>query len=128
MAKTRTYTAQQDAFLAALEGEANGNIREAMNIAGYSKNVRQSDIVNSLKDEILEIAKTKLAGGSIKAVDELLNLLSNPQSLSARTTIAAVREILDRTGIVKQEQVTVSTDGGGVFILPPKRPVDEDDY
>lgn len=119
MAKTRTYTAQQDAFLAALEGEANGNIREAMNIAGYSKNVRQSDIVNSLKDEILEIAKTKLAGGSIKAVDELLNLLSNPQSLSARTTIAAVREILDRTGIVKQEQVTVSTDGGGVFILPP---------
>ena len=117
----KKLTDQQKAFLEALAGDAKGKIRPAMDIAGYSKNTAPHEVVNALRDEILEVAKAKLAGGSVSAVEHLIALLDDPTSLHARTTIAAVKEILDRVGIVKQEQVTVNNETGGVVILPPKR-------
>ena len=44
--------------------------------------------------------------------------------MGARNSIAAAREILDRIGLVKKEQIEVTNKGGGMFILPPKS-VDE---
>ena len=52
--ETKKLTEKQEAFLEALCGEAKGNIRGAMNIAGYSENTKVSEIVSSLKDEIVE--------------------------------------------------------------------------
>ena len=52
--ETKKLTDKQEAFLEALCGEAKGNIRGAMNIAGYSENTKVSEIVSSLKDEIVE--------------------------------------------------------------------------
>ena len=40
--------------------------------------------------------------------------------MGAKNAIAAAKEVLDRTGLVKKEQVEVETKGGGMFILPPK--------
>ena len=45
--------------------------------------------------------------------------------MGARNAISAAREILDRTGLVKKEQVEVSGNTGGIFILPPKTAKDE---
>ena len=45
----------------------------------------------------------------------------------ARNAISAAREILDRTGLVKKEQVEVTGTSGGIFILPPKTAANEND-
>jgi hypothetical protein len=41
--------------------------------------------------------------------------------MGARNSVSAAREILDRTGIVKKEQVEVKGPEGGIFIMPPKQ-------
>ncbi len=43
-----------------------------------------------------------------------------PSAMGARNTVAAAREVLDRTGLIKKEQVEVKNTGGAMFILPPK--------
>ena len=52
------------------------------------------------------------------------------QAVGARNAISAAREILDRTGLIKKEQIEVTNNGGGMFVLPPKNnneePLDED--
>ena len=123
----KKYTDLQKAFLEHLDGEAKGKVRLAMDMAGYSKSTPPSDVINALHDEILDIARSKLTGGSVRAVEEMVNLLDNPASLSSRTTIAVVKEILDRVGIVKQEQLNITNETGGVVILPNKRPEIEED-
>jgi len=45
--------------------------------------------------------------------------------MGARTAISAAHEILDRTGLVKKEQVEVSGNTGGIFFLPPKTAKDD---
>mgnify|MGYP007000383346 len=49
----------------------------------------------------------------------------DPSVLGARNAISAAREVLDRTGLVKKEQVEVSGNVGGIFILPPKTANDD---
>jgi hypothetical protein len=46
--------------------------------------------------------------------------------MGARNSVAAAREILDRTGLVKKEQVEVTGPENGLFILPPKK-IDTDE-
>ena len=46
--------------------------------------------------------------------------LNDPSSLGARNAISAAREVLDRSGLVKKEQIEVNNTGGGLFVLPPK--------
>ena len=103
----KQYTDKQLLFLDALMGEAKGNIRKAMDIAGYAKTTKISEVVRSLNKEI------------IKAAEEML-AMNDPSAMGARNSIAAAVQILDRTGLVKKEQIEVTNKGGGVFILPPK--------
>jgi len=49
-----------------------------------------------------------------------VDVLDDPSALGARNAISAAREVLDRTGLVKKEQVEVTSNTGGMFILPPK--------
>jgi len=44
----KTYTDKQTAFLEALLGEARGDIRTAMTIAGYAKTTKTAEVVSSL--------------------------------------------------------------------------------
>jgi hypothetical protein len=115
---SKIYTEQQEKFLSALPHNF-GNIRAAMDAAGYSQNTPENYVIRSLKDEIIEIAKNALAGQSIRAVVELQNVLNNPHEVGVKNKIMAIKEILDRAGIVKEEKISISG-GDGVIILPAK--------
>jgi hypothetical protein len=116
----KNYTDKQLTFLDALMGEAGGNIRKAMDIAGYSKTTKSGEVVKNLREEIIERASLMLAMNAPKAAFGIIGVLDDPSAMGARNSISAAREILDRTGLVKKEQVEVTSQGGGVFILPPK--------
>ncbi|OAH06603.1 hypothetical protein pfor_25c2652 [Rhodobacteraceae bacterium SB2] len=122
---TKELTDKQAAFLEALLGEARGNIRAAMNIAGYSKTTATTEVVGPLREEITERAGMMLAINAPKAAFGIIDVLDDPSALGARNAISAAREVLDRTGLVKKEQVEVSGNAGGIFILPPKTANDD---
>ena len=127
MTEKKKYTAMQEAFLEALVGEARGNIREAMTMAGYSVNTRISEVVNPLRDEIVDRASMVLAMNAPKASYSMVDVLNDPGSMGARNAVAAATQILDRTGLVKKEQVEIKGPEGGIFILPPKQVTPSDD-
>ena len=122
---TKKLTDKQAAFLEALLGEARGNIQAAMDIAGYAKNTKTTEVVGPLKEEITESAGMMLAMNAPKAAFGIVDVLDDPSALGARNAISAAREVLDRTGLVKKEQVEVSGNTGGIFILPPKTANDD---
>ena len=116
----KKYTEKQSAFLEALMGEGRGNIRKAMDIAGYSKGTNQGEVTGPLREEIIERASMMLAMNAPRAAYGLVDVLNDPTALGARNAINAAREVLDRTGLVKREKIEVTNNGGGMFILPPK--------
>ena len=122
---TKKLTDKQAAFLEALLGEARGNIRAAMDMAGYAKNTKTAEVVGPLKEEITERAGMMLAMNAPKAAFGIVDVLDDPSALGARNAISAAREVLDRTGLVKKEQVEVSGNAGVIFILPPKTANDD---
>ena len=124
-APKKSLTDKQSAFLEALLGEARGNIRAAMNIAGYSKTTATTEVVGPLREEITERAGMMLAINAPKAAFGIIDVLDDPSALGARNAISAAREVLDRTDLVKKEQVEVSGNAGGIFILPPKTANDD---
>jgi len=124
-APKNSLTDKQSAFLEALLGEARGNIRAAMNIAGYSKTTATTEVVGPLREEITERAGMMLAINAPKAAFGIIDVLDDPSALGARNAISAAREVLDRSGLVKKEQVEVSGNAGGIFILPPKTANDD---
>jgi hypothetical protein len=117
----KKYTEKQELFLDALMGEAKGNLREAMRIAGYSDSTKLHEVVGPLKQDIVDRASTVLALHAPKAAFSMLGVLDDPTALGARNQINAAKEILDRTGLVKKEQIEVTNTGGAMFILPPKQ-------
>ena len=121
----KELTDKQAAFLEALLGEARGNIRAAMDMAGYAKNTKTTEVVGPLKEEITERAGMMLAMNAPKAAFGIVDVLDDPSAMGARNAISAAREVLDRTGLVKKEQVEVSGNSGGIFILPPKTANDD---
>ena len=121
----RKYTEKQSAFLDALMSEAKGNIRKALDIAGYEKTATSTHVVSSLRNEIIDRASMVLALNSTKAAFGLVDVLDDPTSMGARNSISAASQVLDRVGIVKKEQVEVKNTGGALFILPPKEGTDE---
>ena len=92
-----------------------------MKMAGYSSTANTSDLLKSLKDEITEGASNMLAANSPKAAFGLIGVLDDPSTVGAKNAVAAAKEVLDRAGLVKKEKVEVSSDQGGLFILPPKK-------
>ena len=122
---TKELTDKQAAFLEALLGEARGNIRLAMDMAGYSKSTKTTEVVAPLKEEITEQAGMMLAMNAPKAAFGIVDVLDDPSVMGARNAISAAREVLDRTGLVKKEHVEVSGNAGGIFILPPKTANDD---
>jgi uncharacterized protein (DUF1778 family) len=120
---SREYTEQQKKFLAALESSM-GNVRVAMDEAGYSKTTPTSYVIKSLRDEIEQIARNLLVSNSIRGVHEILNTLDNPSHPGNKYRLQAAKELLDRAGIVKEDKINIEH-SGGIVILPRK--VDTDD-
>ena len=64
---SKNLTEKQAAFLAALFDEAAGDVVKAKLIAGYAESTSTTDIVKSLKDEILEATQLFMSRNAPKA-------------------------------------------------------------
>jgi len=116
----KQLTDKQTAFLEHLLGDARGNVRLAMDMAGYAKTTAVQEVVGNLRDEIMDRTSMMMALNAPKAAFGITDVLDDPSAMGAKNAIAAAKEVLDRTGLVKKEKVEVKTNGGGMFILPPK--------
>jgi 5,10-methenyltetrahydromethanopterin hydrogenase len=125
----KQLTDKQEAFLQALfSEECFGNYRKAMDKAGYSKSADYMSVVKSLRHEILERTETYLALHSPHAAMEMLGLVADPTQVSAKEKISALREVMDRGGLVKVDKHHVSGDGSaGAVLVMPAKDVQKDD-
>lgn len=117
----KEFTELQKKFLDVLfSSQCRGDLSKAKRLAGYSDNTALSEVVKGLEDEIIERARAYLARHTAKAVVELMDVVNNPIKLGNATKITAIKEVLDRSGLVKPEKAIVDT-SGGVLILPAKK-------
>ena len=116
-------TAKQTLFLDALVSEnAMGDLRTAMQLAGYSDNTKVAYMARELREEIKDATETLLAMYAPKAAYALTSILDNPDTFNARHIISASKEILDRTGLGVKSQMEVAVNSHNpIFILPPKQ-------
>jgi phage terminase small subunit len=121
----RKLTEKQQKFLNVLFEDARGNVVEAKKLAGYSANQHTAEIVNALKDEILERTNMYLAQNGPRAAMAMVGALHDPTELGIKEKMQAAKEVMDRIGIIKSEKVQVEATGG-VMLLPPKRTEDDD--
>ena len=56
----RELTERQQKFLAVLMDEAGGDITSAKMLAGYSANTSNTEVTNSLKEEIIDVTHSYL--------------------------------------------------------------------
>ena len=122
----RALTERQQKFLAVLMDEAGGDISTAKIMAGYSANTANLEVTNSLKEEIIDVTHSYLARNVPKAAMAMVGALYDPTELGIRDKMAAAKELLDRTGLVKTEKVQIEAKGG-VMLMPAKNPTEEDD-
>jgi len=116
----RALTEKQQKLLAVLFDEAGGDIVAAKKIAGYSDATSSTEIINSLKEEILDATSAYMARNAPKAAMAMVGALYDPTELGIRDKMSAAKELLDRTGLVKTEKMQVEAKGG-VMLMPPKQ-------
>jgi len=121
----RALTEKQQKLLAVLFDEAGGDIVIAKKLAGYSDATSSTEVLNSLKEEILDATSTYMARNAPKAAMAMVGALYDPTELGIRDKMSAAKELLDRTGLVKTEKMQVEAKGG-VMLMPPKQ-MEEDD-
>ena len=122
---TRELNDKQQKFLEVLFEEAGGDVVAAKKLAGYSENTPTTAIVKGLKEEILEATQMYMARNAPKAAMAVTGALYDPTELGIRDKMAAAKELLDRTGLIKTEKVQVEA-AGGVMLMPPKAASDDD--
>ena len=121
----RKLTERQQRFLDALFADAKGSIKDAKIIAGYSPATNNQEIIQSLKEEILEATQIYMASNAPKAAMAMVGGLYDPTELGIRDKMSAAKELLDRAGLVKTEKMQVESTGG-VMLLPPKNESSDD--
>lgn len=125
----RTLTEKQQSFLNNLI-ETKGDLKLSAELAGYAGNHYQ--VINSLKQEIVELASTVLAREAPKAAFKLVEVMDSDTAIpQANVKLQAAQTILDRVGVSKTERLDINQNvNGGIFILPEKQLIDikEEDY
>ena len=116
----KELTIKQQTFLDHLI-ETGGDPKKAAQLAGYSENGHWQ-VVQALKNEIIELASNILAQSAPKAAMKLVDVMESDNPIpQANIRIQAAQTILDRTGLGKQERMDVNHKvEGGLFILPAK--------
>lgn len=117
--KETGLTEREEAFLDVLFDSCNGNVKEAMKEVGYPSGTPVSHVTKKLQKEIRERAKEYLTSASAVASINLVNVLLDPNQVGAKNIIAAAKEVLDRSGVYKEEAPQI-TEVRNMFILPPK--------
>ena len=121
----RQLTEQQQKFLDVLFDEAGGDILTAKKLAGYSDTTTTTQVVKSLKEEIMDATQLYMSRNAPKAAMSMVGALFDPTELGIRDKMQAAKELLDRTGLVKTEKMQVEAKGG-VMLMPPKQTDDDD--
>jgi hypothetical protein len=95
-------------------------------LAGYSEH-SYPKVLRNLKDEIVKRAENYLAIHSAKAATKMVNMLEEDGTTPhASIRMEAAKQILDRIGLVKKDQLDINMKAvHGMFILPAKDPVEE---
>lgn len=117
-------TPKQKIFISALFNEAQGNYREAMTMAEYSKNTSVNDVLKGCEEEIISASKNYLAANAPKAAMAIVGVIDEPVEMGNRDKLAAAKDVLDRIGVSKTDKVEVKAPQG-IFLLPRKND-DED--
>jgi len=115
----RKLTDKQQKFLDVLFDEAGGSVVEAKKLAGYSENNSTTEIVKTLKEEIVEITQLYMARNAPRAAMSLVSGMIDPTELGMKEKLNASKDLLDRIGLVKTEKLQVEANNG-LMILPPK--------
>ena len=123
----KSLTNTQEKFLDVLFGEARGNLKKAGELAGYSEH-SYPKVVRNLKQEIISRAENYLATHSAKAATKMVDMLDEDGTTPhANIRMEAAKQILDRIGIAKKDQLDINMKAlHGIFILPAKDKLDED--
>ena len=122
----RKLTEQQQTFLSVLATSAKGDINKALNIAGY-KETSYYNVINSLKDEIVDVATKILAKSAPQASQKLVEILNSDDPIpQVNAKLQAAQTLLDRVGVAKRDKLDVThNSGSGIFLLPEKKPIIE---
>ena len=125
----KKLTEKQESFLENLI-ETKGDLKLAAELAGYAGNHYQ--VINSLKEEIVDLASDVLARSAPKAAFKLIQMVESDRPVpQASQKLAAAQTILDRVGVSKTERLQVDHNvQGGIFVLPAKDEViiESNDY
>ena len=85
---TKTLSPKQEDLLEPLLlGEARGHIRAAMDLAGYSRTTKITQVLGPLKEKITERAGRMLAINAPKAAFRIVNVRDDPSAMRARNAI-----------------------------------------
>ena len=122
--KKRKLTDKQEKFLSALAGEAKGDARQALVVAGYEPTSYYA-VLDSLKEEVVDVANSILAHSGPKAAAILVDVLESDAPIpQVGAKLQAAQTLLDRVGISKRERVDVNHSvTGGIFLLPDKEDI-----
>ena len=122
--QNRKLTAKQEKFLDTLGGEAKGDLKEALRLAGYEETSYYA-VVKALKEQIVDVANTILAHSAPKAAQSLVEVLESDRPIpQANVKLQAAQTLLDRVGVSKKEHLNVNHNvTGGIFLLPDKKEV-----
>ena len=121
----KELTEQHKRFLEVLFADANGNINQAMRMAGFSEGYSRRSLTNYLKEEIIEATQLYIAMAAPKAAVAMIAAIDDPTELGLKEKMSAAKDLLDRAGLVKTEKVQVESNTGGVMILPAKEREEE---
>lgn len=124
--KKTGLTEQEEYFLDILFDKHKGNIRAAMDDSGYPKSIPTRKVTQKLKEQIVEVSKAYLSANTAKAVISVVGVLDDPTAPGQNTVLKAAKEVLDRTGVVKEEDQNKIIERN-IFILPAKEAVEIDD-
>ena len=118
----RKLTEQQQTFLSTLATSAKGDINKALNIAGY-KETSYYNVINSLKEEIVDVATKILAKSAPQASQKLVEILNSDDPIpQVNAKLLASQTLLDRVGVSKRDKLDVThTATSGIFLLPEKK-------
>ena len=122
---TRQLTDKQKKFLDVLFEEAGGDVPTAKRLAGYSDATSSTEVVASLKEEIIDATHMYMARNAPKAAMSMVGALYDPTELGIKEKMVAAKDLLDRAGLGKVDKVDVTSSSGGIFYLPPKEGTNE---
>ena len=123
--RQRKLSEKQQSFLDNLINTG-GDPKKAAELAGYAEG-SYSQVIKSLKEEMIDLASHILAQSAPKAAIKLVHVMDSDEPIpQANIRLQAAQTILDRIGLGKAERVSVNhTTDGGIFILPAKQVEEE---